>query len=121
MNSTEGKDSPPIRYSRSYITDGWNCDIPVRRIPVFHRGTAEIITGLPAGSSGVSGTHRGFFPPLPARERAGVEGQASNVIVIQNSEKRGGGTISFLDFAKVGVPLTIVNTAVYRPYFELFV
>lgn len=50
-----------------------------------------------------------------------ILGAASNVIIIQNAEKRGGGTISFLDFAKVGVPLTIVNTAVYWVYFEFFI
>lgn len=49
-----------------------------------------------------------------------ILGAASNVIIIQNAEKRGGATISFLDFAKIGVPLTIVNTIVYWAYFELF-
>ncbi len=49
-----------------------------------------------------------------------ILGAASNVIIIQNAEKRGGATISFLDFAKVGIPLTAVNTAVYWAYFEIF-
>ncbi|MBW7956432.1 MAG: anion transporter [Deltaproteobacteria bacterium] len=48
-----------------------------------------------------------------------VLGAASNIIVIQNSEKNGVEGLSFLDFARVGVPLTIANTAVYWAYFEL--
>ena len=49
-----------------------------------------------------------------------ILGAASNVIIIQNAEKRAAATISFLDFARVGVPLTIVNTIVYWAYFEIF-
>ncbi len=41
-----------------------------------------------------------------------ILGAASNVIIIQNAEKRGE-TITFLEFAKVGVPLTILNCLVY--------
>ena len=48
-----------------------------------------------------------------------ILGAASNIIIIQNSEKKGE-TISFLDFARVGIPLTVFNTAVYWAYFELF-
>jgi Na+/H+ antiporter NhaD/arsenite permease-like protein len=48
-----------------------------------------------------------------------ILGAASNVIVIQNAEKRAGATISFLEFAKVGVPLTAVNTAVYWAFLKL--
>ncbi len=48
-----------------------------------------------------------------------ILGAASNIIVIQNSEKKGGEGISFLDFARVGVPLTIANAAVYWAWFEL--
>ncbi|MEM2934981.1 MAG: SLC13 family permease [Candidatus Thermoplasmatota archaeon] len=40
-----------------------------------------------------------------------ILGAASNVIIIQNAEKRGA-TISFLEFAKVGIPLTILNVLV---------
>lgn len=40
-------------------------------------------------------------------------GAASNVIIIQNAEKRGSPGITFLDFARVGVPLTALNAAVY--------
>lgn len=42
-----------------------------------------------------------------------ILGAASNVIIIQNAERRKGETITFLEFARVGVPLTIVNGTVY--------
>jgi Na+/H+ antiporter NhaD/arsenite permease-like protein len=41
-----------------------------------------------------------------------ILGAASNVIIIQNAEKQGE-TISFLEFAKVGVPLTLLQIAVF--------
>lgn len=41
-----------------------------------------------------------------------VLGAASNVIVIQNAEKQGE-TLTFWEFAKFGLPLTVVNVAVY--------
>jgi Na+/H+ antiporter NhaD/arsenite permease-like protein len=42
-----------------------------------------------------------------------ILGAASNVIIIQNAERRGKESISFLAFARVGIPLTIVNVFVY--------
>jgi Na+/H+ antiporter NhaD/arsenite permease-like protein len=41
-----------------------------------------------------------------------ILGAASNVIIIQNAEKSDE-TLTFLEFARVGVPLTIVNTMVF--------
>jgi len=41
-----------------------------------------------------------------------ILGAASNVIIIQNAEKSGE-TLTFLDFAKVGIPLTAVNILIY--------
>lgn len=41
-----------------------------------------------------------------------ILGAASNVIIIQNAEKSGE-TLTFLDFARVGVPLTALNLLVY--------
>jgi Na+/H+ antiporter NhaD/arsenite permease-like protein len=41
-----------------------------------------------------------------------IFGAASNVIIIQNAEKSGE-TLTFLEFARVGVPLTILNVVVY--------
>ena len=42
-----------------------------------------------------------------------ILGAASNVIIIQNAEKKSGQTLSFFDFARVGIPLTLVNVLVY--------
>lgn len=42
-----------------------------------------------------------------------ILGAASNVIIIQNAEKRTGNTLSFWDFVRIGAPLTIINIAVY--------
>ena len=42
-----------------------------------------------------------------------ILGAASNVIVIQNAEKRSRETITFWDFAKIGVPMTLIQCLVY--------
>lgn len=42
-----------------------------------------------------------------------ILGAASNIIIIQNAEKRTGDTLTFIDFAKIGIPLTIANVLVY--------
>ena len=42
-----------------------------------------------------------------------ILGAASNVIIIQNAEKKFGETLTFLDFAKIGVVLTTINLLVY--------
>jgi len=47
-----------------------------------------------------------------------ILGAASNVIIIQNAEKKGE-TLTFLEFAKVGIPLTIVNVLVYWVFLVL--
>jgi Na+/H+ antiporter NhaD/arsenite permease-like protein len=49
-----------------------------------------------------------------------ILGAASNVIIIQNAEKRGGPTLTFMEFIKIGVPLTIVNVAVYWSFLMIF-
>jgi len=41
-----------------------------------------------------------------------ILGAASNVIIVQNAEKRGE-TLTFWEFARVGILLTLINTAVY--------
>lgn len=48
-----------------------------------------------------------------------ILGAASNIIIIQNAEKRSGETITFLDFAKVGIPLTILNMLIYWVFLVL--
>jgi Na+/H+ antiporter NhaD/arsenite permease-like protein len=47
-----------------------------------------------------------------------ILGAASNVIIIQNAEKRGP-TITSLEFAKIGIPITIVNILVYWLFFMI--
>lgn len=42
-----------------------------------------------------------------------ILGAASNVIIIQNAEKKAKQTITFLEFARAGVPLTVLNVLVY--------
>lgn len=49
-----------------------------------------------------------------------ILGAASNIIIIQNAEKKAGETISFLEFAKIGIPLTIINTLIYYIWFTIF-
>ena len=42
-----------------------------------------------------------------------ILGAASNVIIIQNAEKKFGETLTFLDFAKIGIIMTTINLLVY--------
>ena len=46
-----------------------------------------------------------------------ILGAASNVIIIQNAEKEGQ-TIRFLEFARIGIPLTCAQTLVYWACFQ---
>ena len=66
--------------------------------PLLHNPSAQDLMALAAGST-IAGN---FF----------ILGAASNVIIIQNAEKSGE-TLTFLDFARVGVPLTALNVFVY--------
>jgi Na+/H+ antiporter NhaD/arsenite permease-like protein len=49
-----------------------------------------------------------------------ILGAASNVIIIQNAEKKGGATLTFWEFLKIGIPLTIINVAVYWAFLLIF-
>jgi Na+/H+ antiporter NhaD/arsenite permease-like protein len=42
-----------------------------------------------------------------------ILGAASNVIIIQNAEKKFGETISFIEFARIGILMTAINLLVY--------
>ena len=66
--------------------------------PLLHNPSAQDLMALAAGST-IAGN---LF----------ILGAASNVIIIQNAEKSGE-TLTFLDFARVGVPLTALNVSVY--------
>ena len=48
-----------------------------------------------------------------------ILGAASNVIIIQNAEKHGGTTLTFFEFIRIGIPLTLVNCAVYWAFLML--
>jgi Na+/H+ antiporter NhaD/arsenite permease-like protein len=48
-----------------------------------------------------------------------ILGAASNVIIVQNAEKKGV-TLTFFEFVRVGAPLTALNVAVYWLFLELF-
>lgn len=45
-----------------------------------------------------------------------ILGAASNVIIIQVAERKGKETLTFLEFARVGVPLTVMQVAVFWVY-----
>ena len=47
-----------------------------------------------------------------------ILGAASNVIIIQNAEKQGE-TITFFEFAKVGIPLTLLQIVIYWAFLSL--
>jgi Na+/H+ antiporter NhaD/arsenite permease-like protein len=49
-----------------------------------------------------------------------ILGAASNVIIIQNAEKKAGETLTFWEFVKIGIPLTAVNALVYWFFFLFF-
>jgi Na+/H+ antiporter NhaD/arsenite permease-like protein len=46
-----------------------------------------------------------------------ILGAASNVIIIQNAEKQGE-TLTFLEFARLGIPLTLLQLGVYWVWLE---
>jgi Na+/H+ antiporter NhaD/arsenite permease-like protein len=48
-----------------------------------------------------------------------ILGAASNVIIIQNAEKNSGDTLTFMDFIKVGIPLTLINIGVYWLFLDV--
>ena len=49
-----------------------------------------------------------------------ILGAASNVIIIQNAEKKAGETLTFWEFIRIGIPVTAVNALVYWLFFRLF-
>ncbi len=48
-----------------------------------------------------------------------IMGAASDVIVIQNAERRSGETITLIDFARIGIPLTLLNGLIYLGFLYL--
>jgi Na+/H+ antiporter NhaD/arsenite permease-like protein len=75
-----------------------NVPLVALTLPLLGAGTGELMA-LAAGST-IAGN---MF----------ILGAASNVIIIQRAESSGGETLRFWEFARVGIPLTIVNGAIY--------
>lgn len=48
-----------------------------------------------------------------------ILGAASNVIIIQNAEKKTGETLTFFEFIRIGIPLTVVNVLVYWLFLQV--
>ncbi len=48
-----------------------------------------------------------------------ILGAASNVIIIQNAEKKAGETLTFWEFAGAGIPLTFINAIIYWVFLRL--
>ena len=102
--------------------------IPV--IMILSVGVSQLISNVPMAA---------LFLPLMLSAGAGAKelmalaagstiagnlfilGAASNIIIIQHAEKENRGeSLSFLEFAKAGIPLTIINTMVYLLFLEFF-
>lgn len=84
-----------------------NVPLVMLYLPILmHAGVSEAgLIALAAGS-----TIAGNFTIL---------GAASNVIIIQNAEKRSDETITFWDFMKIGIPLTAINVLIYSLFLGL--
>jgi len=54
---------------------------------------------------------------LPAN--LSILGAASNVIIIQNAERKSGETLTFWEFIRIGLPLTVINVFVYWLFFSI--
>jgi Na+/H+ antiporter NhaD/arsenite permease-like protein len=96
-------------FSTSVVVSQFISNIPLVALylPILlgAKASTKALMALAAGST-VAGN---FF----------ILGAASNVIILQLAEDRGEKPISFLEFAKIGVPLTIINIAVYWLYLSL--
>lgn len=67
------------------------------------------LTGLGAGAHAMMALAAGST----IAGNLSILGAASNVIIIQNAEMKTGDTLTFWDFVRIGVPLTIINVLVY--------
>ena len=48
-----------------------------------------------------------------------ILGAASNVIIIQNAEQKSGETLTFWEFIRIGMPLTVINVFVYWLFLKI--
>ena len=99
----------PVIAATSVIVSQFVSNVPfvALSLPVLaHLGTSTVgMMALAAGST-IAGNML-------------VLGAASNVIVIQGAE-RDGETLTFGEFARIGIPLTIAQTAVYVLFLSFF-
>jgi Na+/H+ antiporter NhaD/arsenite permease-like protein len=92
--------SVPVILSLSVLTSQLISNVPFVALyqPLLAGASVKELMALAAGST-IAGN---LF----------ILGAASNVIIIQNAEKNGE-TLTFLDFARVGIPLTLLNVLIY--------
>jgi Na+/H+ antiporter NhaD/arsenite permease-like protein len=97
-----GISSVPVILGTSIIISQFISNVPFVALfqPMIQQagGTTAQLMAIAAGS-----TLAGNFTIL---------GAASNVIIIQNAEKNGE-TLTFVEFARVGVPVTVIQMAIY--------
>ncbi len=100
--SSSSISSVPVILGTSVIISQFISNVPFVALfqPVIQQagGTTVQLMALAAGST-IAGNLT-------------ILGAASNVIIIQNAEKSGE-TLTFFEFARVGVPLTIIQVAIY--------
>ncbi len=106
-NSNLNLTSTPVILAVSIILSQFISNVPLVALylPVLAKlgVSAAGLMALAAGS-----TIAGNFSIL---------GAASNVIIIQNAEKKFGETLTFFEFVRIGIPLTVVNAGVYWLFF----
>jgi len=71
---------------------------------------------------GTGMNHEGLMALAAGSTIAGnllILGAASNIIIIQNAEKKSGIKLKFQEFAAIGIPMTVINILVYWLYMSL--
>ncbi len=71
---------------------------------------------------GTGMNHEGLMALAAGSTIAGnllILGAASNIIIIQNAEKKSGVKLKFQEFAAIGIPMTVINILVYWLYLSL--
>jgi len=107
---------------QSYVTRSGADMTSIDLILILSVALSQLLSNVPfvalflpmANHTGV--TTKGMMAMAAGSTIAGnlfILGAASNVIIIQLAEKKGR-MITFLEFARVGIPLTIINMIVYR-------
>jgi len=101
--------SIPVLLTITVILSQFISNVPLVALylPLLGQGTDAQLTALAAGST-IAGN-------------LSILGAASNVIIIQNAEKRNRNiTLTFFEFVKIGIPLTIINVIVYYVFFVIY-